>query len=126
LDVSGSGENFVRVKYVTDRPPFPETASLVEQFRNGNAAFTLGLLSRKSEAWKYEKEWRVLLLLRDGIWNQCAGRDLYFADFGSELTLREVIFGAENKDAACKVYDAIQDYPGPVRVARMRPSCSTL
>jgi hypothetical protein len=67
----------------------------------------------------------VFLRLNDKIWNQSAGRDLYFADFGSGLVLQEVILGAENKNAASEVNDAIQGYLETVRVARMHLSCST-
>lgn len=104
------------MRYVAERFPFPELP---------DEAFAWKLLSTKSEAWKYEKEWRVFLQLKEGIWNQCAGRVLYFADFGSELDLREVILGAANKNAASEVYDAIQGYPEPLRIARMHLLCST-
>ncbi len=116
FDVSGSEGKFGRVRYVEERFPFPEPP---------DEAFAWKLLSTKSEAWKYEKEWRVFLRLEDGIWNESAGRVLYFADFGSELVLREVILGAANKNAASEVYDAIQGYPEPLRVVRMHLSCST-
>jgi len=116
FDVSGSEGKFGRVQYAAERFPFPEQL---------DAAFMWKLLSTKSEQWKCEKEWRVFLELKEGIWNQCAGRVLYFADFGSELVLREVILGAANKNAASKVDAAIQGYPGTVRVARMHLSCGT-
>jgi hypothetical protein len=115
FDVSGSEGKFGRVQYVTERFPFP---------KHRDQAFVWKLLSTKSEAWKYEKEWRVFLRLEEGIWNQSAGRVLYFADFGSELALREVILGVANKNAASEVYEAIQGYPETVRVARMHLSCS--
>ncbi len=116
FDVSGSEEKFGRVQYVAERFPFPERPDL---------AFSWKLLSTKSVAWKYEKEWRVFLRLKEGIWNQGAGRVLYFADFGAELALQEVILGSANKNAASEVSDAIQGYPETVRVARMHLSCST-
>ena len=116
FDVSGGEGKFGRVQYVAERFPFPQPP---------DEAFVWKLLSTKSEAWKYEKEWRVFLRLEEGIWNQCAGRVLYFADFGPELVLREVILGAANKNAASEVSDAIQGYQEAVRVARMHLSCST-
>jgi hypothetical protein len=67
----------------------------------------------------------VFLRLTEGIWNQYADRVLYFADFGFELALREVILGAANKSATSEVFGAIEGNPGSVRVARMRLSCST-
>ncbi len=116
FDVSGSEGKFGRVQYVAKRFAFPQTR---------DEAFLWKLLSTKSEAWKYEKEWRVFLRLKEGIWNESAGRLLYFADFGAELLLREVILGAANKNAANEVYNAIQGYSETVGVARMHPSCST-
>jgi hypothetical protein len=115
FDVSGSEGKFGRVHYVAERFPFPKLP---------DEPFAWKLLSTKSKAWEYEKEWRVFLRLNDKTWNQSAGRDLYFADFGSELVLREVILGEANKNAASEVYDAIQGYPEAVRVARMHLSCS--
>jgi Protein of unknown function (DUF2971) len=116
FDVSGSEEKFRPVQYVEEGFPFPESP---------DETFTWKLLSTKSEAWKYEKEWRVFLRLTEGIWNQYADRVLYFADFGFELALREVILGAANKSATSEVFGAIEGNPGSVRVARMRLSCST-
>lgn len=116
FDVSGSEGKFGRVRYVAERFPFPQRP---------DEAFTWKLLSTKSEVWKYEKEWRVFLRLETPTWNQSAGRDLYFADFGSELALREVILGAANKNVASEINDVIQGYPETVHVARMNLSCST-
>lgn len=115
FDVSGSKEKFGRVRYVAERFPFPERPNL---------AFSWKLLSTKSVAWKYEKEWRVFLQLKEGIWNEGAGRVLYFADFGAELILREVILGAQNKNSASDVCAAIQGYQEAVSVTRMRLSCA--
>ena len=114
FDVSGSSGKFGRVTYRTTRLPFPEHL---------DEDFLWKLLSTKSQAWKYEKEWRVFLTLREGVWNECAGRVLYFADFGSELVLRSVILGAENKTSATEVLQATQGYNEPVQISRMRLSC---
>jgi hypothetical protein len=103
------------VQYVAERFPFPERPDL---------AFSWKLLSTKSEAWKYEKEWRVFLRLEEGSWNQGAGRVLYFADFGPELMLQEVILGAASKTAVSEVSEATRGYAETVRVARMRLCCS--
>lgn len=116
FDVSGIEGKFGRVQYVAERFPFPEQP---------DEAFVWKLLSTKSEAWKYEIEWRVFLHLKEGIWDQCASRLRYFADFGSELVLREVILGASNMNSAGEVYEAIQGYPETVHVARMHLSCNT-
>ena len=67
FDVSGSEAKFGRVQYVAQRFPFPEPL---------DEAFMWKLLSTKSEAWKYEKEWRVFLRLEEGIWSESADRGL--------------------------------------------------
>src|SRR5208337_4824681 len=115
FDVSGGEGKFGRVQYVTERFPFP---------KQPDEPFMWKLLSTKSEAWKYEKEWRVFLRINEGIWNEGAGRVLYFADFGAELVLREVVLGAANKSTACEVHSATQGYSETVDVARMHLSCS--
>jgi hypothetical protein len=114
FDVFGSQEKFGRVRYVEERFPFPEPPDQACMWK---------LLSTKSAAWKYEKEWRVFLRLEEGIWNESAGRVLYFADFGSELVLREVILGAANKNTFSEVHELTQGYPEIVQVVRMGLSC---
>ncbi len=109
----GQGK-FGRVQYETDRFPFPEKPDL---------DFSWKLLSTKSKVWEYESEWRVFLELKEGVWNERAGRVLYFADFGSELVLQEVILGAASKTSDSDVLQAMQGYGDGVRVSRMRLSC---
>jgi hypothetical protein len=115
FDVSGSKDKFRPVQYLTERFPFPDKP---------DEAFSWKLLSTKSKAWEYEKEWRVFTELKEGVWNECAGRMLYFADFGPELVLRDVIFGAASKTSISEVLQAVQGYAETVRIARMRLSCS--
>jgi hypothetical protein len=117
FDVSGGKEKFGQVRYRTTRFPFP-----VPEKRN--MEFSWSLLSTKSKAWTYEREWRVFLELKDGVWNEDAGRLLYFADFGPELVLRDVILGAASKTSVGEVLQAMQGYAETVRIARMRLSCS--
>jgi hypothetical protein len=114
FDVSGGQGKFGRVKYRTTRFPFPEKPDV---------GFSWSLLSTKSKDWAYEKEWRVFLELKDGVWNEGAGRMLYFADFGPELVLQEVILGAANKTSISDVFQAMHGYAETVRVSRMRLSC---
>jgi len=116
FDVSGGQGKFGRVKYVIDRFPFPEKEKL-------DVDFTWKLLTTKSKDWEYEKEWRVFLQLKDRVWNEDAGRKLYFADFGSELVLREVILGAASKSSVDDVLKAMKGYADTVRVSRMGLSC---
>jgi hypothetical protein len=99
FDVSGSQGKFGQVKYRTTRFPFPEKPDV---------DFSWNLLSTKSKEWGYEREWRVFLELKDGVWVEGAGRMLYFADFGPELVLKDVILGATCKTRASDVFQAMQ------------------
>jgi hypothetical protein len=114
FDVTGSQGKFGRVQYVAERFPFPEKPDL---------AFSWKLLSTKFKAWEYEREWRVFLELKEGIWNERAGRVLYFADFGPELVLREVILGAAGKKSISDVLQEMRIYKETVRVSGMCLSC---
>jgi hypothetical protein len=73
-------------------------------------------LSTKFECWSYEREWRVFTTLKDRVWSDCAGRELFFADFGKELALKEVILGAECDTAAKEIFEFVAS---DVRVARV-------
>ncbi len=115
FDVSASEEKFGPVSYVDKRFPFPDKPG---------EAFMLKLLRTKCVAWTYEREWRVFLELRDRVWSEGAGRYLYFADFGPELVLRDVILGAASKTPVSKVFQAMQGYAELARVSRMQLSCS--
>jgi len=114
FNVTGSQGKFGRVHYETDRFPFPEKPDM---------DFSWKLLSTKSKVWEYEREWRVFLELKEGVWNERAGRVLYFTDFGSELVLQEVILGAASKTSIGDVRQAMQGFDESVRLSRMRLSC---
>jgi hypothetical protein len=116
FDVSGGQAKFGRVQYMKERFPFP---------KNLDIEFSWKLLSTKFQAWEYEKEWRAFLELKDGVWNEGAGRVLYFADFGPELMLQEVILGAASKTPISDVLQAMQGCADTVRISRMRLSCDT-
>ena len=79
--------------------------------------------STKLVHWSYEKEWRVFLTLDTPTFDKLTGRALYFADFGSELILREVILGARNTDTAKDVRQALKGYSKAVKIRRMHLSC---
>ena len=66
----------------------------------------------------------MFLELKDSVWNEGAGRMLYFADFGPELVLKDVILGAACETPVNEVLQAMQGYAETVRIARMRLSCS--
>lgn len=115
FDVSGGHEKFGHVDYRTTRFPWPEKP---------DEKFIWKLLRTKSKVWAYEREWRVFTELKEGVWNDCAGRVLYFVDFGPELVLKDVILGAESKTSVSEVVQAMQGYAETVRITRMRLSCS--
>src|ERR1700722_2122779 len=121
FDVSGAVGKFGPVCYVPTKKKFPEKIDM------SHTEFMWELLRTKYERWESENEWRVFIELKDAIWNENAGRNLYFADFGRELVLREVLLGAENSNDASEVRDAISGYPGAetVQVARIHLSPST-
>ena len=115
FNVTGGQGKFGRVQYEKERFPFPAPEKV-------DLDFAWKLLST-DWFWEYEREWRVFLELKDGVRNERAGRVLYFADFGPELVLQEVILGAASKTAVSDVLQAMQGYGETVRVSRMRLSC---
>jgi len=114
FNVTGGQGKFGRVHYETDRFPFPEKPDL---------DFSWKLLSTKSKVWEYEREWRVFLELKEGVWNERAGRVLYFADFGPELVLQEVVLGAASETPISDVLQAMHGCGETISVSRMRLSC---
>ena len=120
FDVSGAVGKFGSVCYE------PSKKKLPENIEESDTEFMWTLLRTKSTAWQHETEWRVFIELKDGIWNECARRKLYFADFGPELVLREVLLGAENGNEASEVRDAIHGYAhaDAVQIVRVRLSPS--
>jgi len=121
FDVSEAVGKFGAVCYESKKKKFPE------KLDESDTAFMWELLRTKYAGWEHENEWRVFIELKDGMWNECARRKLYFVDFGPELVLREVLLGAENSNKASEVRDAISGYAGAdtVQVARIHLSPST-
>jgi hypothetical protein len=116
FDVSGGKGKFGRVTYTAYRIAFPEETKM-------DVAFSWKLLTTKSKEWEYEKEWRVFLELTDPVWDEGAGRDLYFADFGPELVLKDVILGASCRTSVEEVRQAMSGYADAVCISRMHLSC---
>jgi hypothetical protein len=111
FEVAGAPSKFGKVRYVTDKDPRPEKP---------DEAFVWRSLTTKFKGWEYEREWRVFTTLKDCVWSDCAGRDLFFADFGKELVLREVLLGCESPTTAKEIFNAIAHYETNVRVARVQ------
>jgi hypothetical protein len=107
FDVAGEPDKFAKVDYVTEKLQPPEKP---------DQAYMRRCLWTKFDCWRYEQEWRVFTTLEDGVRNECAGRKLYFANFGNELRIRHVILGALNATPAGEIFDLVA---GEVRVSRV-------
>jgi hypothetical protein len=78
------------------------------------------LLFTKFAAWQYEEEWRLCTRLED----RDPATQLFFADFGKDLTLREVIVGPLCKESKATIERALRKYAG-VSVIRARLAFGT-
>lgn len=113
FDVIGEPGKFGRVRYVSEKeqpPPKPDQD------------YMWRCISTKFICWEYEREWRTFVTLDEGVWNECEGRTLYFANFASELKIRHVILGASNTTPTKKIFDLVAD---DVRVSRIRLADAT-
>ncbi len=84
-----------------------------------NAGVTLdmikAMLLTKFEAWRYENEYRVMGELR----NQDTDGH-YYADFGKDLMLREVVIGVRNETSQREVAEWIGDLGHDVAIRKAR------
>lgn len=110
FDVVGPRAKFGKVRYVSEKDPRLEKPDLDYVWR---------CLTTKFECWSYEQEWRVFTTLKDSVWNEHAGREIFFADFGNELSLKEIFLGAASETSAREIFEAIANYENAVRVARV-------
>lgn len=76
------------------------------------------LLYTKAQEWAYEREWRVIASLE----HQDETTGFYYVDFGSQLTLKEVILGCRNPTPVGKVAKLVRNNPASVRVSKVRPA----
>jgi hypothetical protein len=113
FDVAGEPGKFGKVTYVEMKDVPPEKP---------DQGFMWHAISTKLKVWEYEREWRVFTTLTDGVWNDCAGRELYFVNFGETLVLKHVILGFSNTTGAKEIFDlAASD----VRVSRVHLADAT-
>ncbi len=94
----------IKVKYTEDRPLYPSDKVLVGAKHNKD--FLVELVRTKSLSWAYEEEVRVgyalsTLDLENG---------LYFDRFGSDLILKEVITGSNNKLGDKELLSLLDDF----------------
>jgi hypothetical protein len=113
FDVVGPRAKFGKVRYVSQKDPRPEKPDIEYVWR---------CLSTKLECWSYEREWRVFTTLKEGVWSDCAGRKIFFVDFGRDLVLKEVLLGAESATHAKEIFDVVAP---DVRVAHVHLANST-
>lgn len=113
FDVSGLRLKLDEVRYERNKLPFPANLDL---------RFSKKMLHTKFYGWEYEEEWRVFLTLETPEWNASANRNLYFANFGTELALREVLLGAENDSTVGDIQNALGADLNAVQVWRIRLS----
>jgi hypothetical protein len=112
FDVTNSETKFGRVDYKSGKLAFPGIENL-------NQAFMWKMLRTKYRGWDYEQEWRVFINLETPEWNESEKRDLYFAEFGDELILKEVILGVANENNAEEIHHALSGYSNPVQVSKI-------
>ena len=85
-------------------------------------AFVWRALTTKFRDWAYEREWRVFTTLKESVWSDCAGSEIFFVDFGGDLVLKEVLLGAESDTRAKEIFNVV----GPdVRVSHVRLANAT-
>ena len=113
FDVTGPRAKFGKVRYVSEKDSRPEKPDLEYVWR---------CLTTKFECWSYEREWRVFTTLKDGVWSDCAGREIFFVDFGKELVLREIFLGASSDTSAKEIFDIVGS---GVRVSRVQLADAT-
>ena len=113
FEVTYIKEKFGPVTYQVAKLEFPGKEHL-------DLNFMKKMLRTKYQGWEYEKEWRVFIELENAEWSDAANCSLYFAEFGKELALREVILGAGCKVPLSEVQDALAEYSEPVEVSQIR------
>ncbi|WP_084667993.1 DUF2971 domain-containing protein [Nioella nitratireducens] len=106
----------VEIQYVTDLRLFRNLKLDDERVHEEELEYAQ---KTKSDIWAYEKEWRVYVSLsKEEIYSKSIGQSLFFVPFGPDLTLKEVIIGANSIISSNKVKDALQDCEVEIKTAR--------
>jgi hypothetical protein len=110
-------ESLIRIEYVRHRATFEEFQSAMKL---GELSFLAHMLSRKYDHWAYEEERRVLV---------CFGREvkqdwMCFANFCSDLQLREIIFGARFSGDRRGIRKWVKEFSPGVATFSVVPSIS--
>lgn len=99
------------VKYFRERPALPDI----------DLEIARQLLFTKYQDWQYEAEHRIFTDLKD----RDPETGLYFADFGPDLVLREVISGALCETPRANIEKLIDTYETHVAVTKARLAFNT-
>lgn len=99
----------MEVNYVKERQGFNSDTDLTQ-------ATMKKLLSTKYEGWSYEDEIRVFTHLKDK--DEKTG--LYFAEFGDDIKLKEVLVGPLCKVTKKEIMGELRGYLKPVQVIKTR------
>lgn len=94
----------IKVEYTEDRPLYPSDKVLVGAKHNKD--FLVKLERTKSLSWAYEEEVRVGYILS----TLDLENGLYFDRFGSDLILKEVITGCNNKLGDKKLLSLLDEF----------------
>lgn len=80
--------------------------------------YVRALLYTKAQQWSYEREYRVVASLE--VQDEKTG--YYYADFGAQLQLREVIIGARNDIPVGQMAKLVRHNGASVQVLKARPA----
>lgn len=103
-----SGEKLEHVSYVNSRFPKPHNPQ--------SEAFVQKLLYTKFAHWSYEDEYRLYVRLND------QEKGLYFVQFSKEMSLRQIIVGAESELTRENVSNALGMLASDVEQFKARPA----
>jgi len=111
LGFDANDEKLKKVKYLRERPLLGDVDLRVVH----------ELLFTKFQDWQYEAEFRMFAELKD----RDPETGLYFSDFGSELTLREVISGPLCDTSVSVIEEAIGGYDALLTLTKARLAFNT-
>ncbi len=97
----------LEVQYVSKRGRIDVDAFIGSDGEAGECLIRRALATKYTH-WRYENEWRVFISLD----HEAREGDLYFADFGPEIRLRQVIVGPKSTITREEVADALGDLQG--------------
>lgn len=119
-------KKFEAVKYINSRDEVM-ASNLLKAIKIGKTDFpidfTKNLYSSKFSAWKYEREYRKLILLRDALFEKDSGN--YFFEFSEDFKLSEVIIGCNSGLTKEDVYGLVKEFNSDIKIFKVRPAFKT-